>query len=106
VNPVPDRGGSMFHHIAFLKLDANLPHDFDANVERQLVLLRVACEGLIEIFLRSNVSDRSQGFSHGIVSIFTSSEAHDEYQLSEVHQAFKRYMEPFIQATAFFDCEV
>jgi hypothetical protein len=46
--------------------------------------------------LMRNVASRSAGFEWVIVSTFDNSAAHDEYQVSTVHQEMKAFMGPYI----------
>lgn len=96
----------MFYHIAFLTLISDLPEDFDDLVDRQLERIREQCHGLVEIFLKPNISDRGQAYTHGMVSRFESSGAHDDYQAAEAHQQFKNFMAPYIRDAIFFDLEL
>jgi quinol monooxygenase YgiN len=96
----------MFYHIVMMRLAGPSEADFDRQVEAYAQRIRAECGGLLRYDYCRNEAARSQGYAHVIAAIFDSSEAHDRYQVSPVHQALAAYVKPFVADILVFDSDL
>lgn len=82
----------MFHHIVLMSFTPEADAAFFARAQHYVDRIRAECDGVIDYFMRENIATRSDGLTHGIVGVFTSSAAHDAYQVSPAHQEMKAFM--------------
>ncbi len=82
----------MFHHIVLMSFTPEADAAFFARAQHYVDRIRAECDGVIDYFMRENIAARSDGLTHGIVGVFTSSAAHDAYQVSPAHQEMKAFM--------------
>lgn len=82
----------MFHHIVLMSFTKEADAAFFAEAQRYVARVKAECEGVVDYFMKANIAARSDGLTHGIVGVFTSSAAHDAYQVSPVHQEMKAFM--------------
>ncbi|QCK86317.1 Dabb family protein [Phreatobacter aquaticus] len=82
----------MFHHIVLMSFTPGTGPDFFAKAQHYVERVKAECADVIGYFLADNIAARSDGLTHGIVGVFTSSAAHDAYQVSPVHQEMKAFM--------------
>lgn len=95
----------MFHHVVLMKFSDKADLAFHAAVEDFCVRVRVGTPRPHRYVYRPNVASRSDGLTHGIVAVFASAAEHDQYQVSDVHQAMKAYMTPFIDRIVVCDID-
>jgi hypothetical protein len=85
----------MFFHVVMMRLvdaDASVHariDEFVARVRRELPYVRGYAYG-------RNVADRAKGYDWAVIGTFDTSEDHDRYQVSPVHQEMKAFMTPYI----------
>lgn len=82
----------MFHHIVLMSFTPEADETFFAKAQHYVERVNAECEGVVGYFMSENRASRSDGLTHGIVGTFTSSAAHDAYQVSPVHQEMKAFM--------------
>ena len=82
----------MFHHIVLMSFTPAADGAFFVKAQHYVERVKAECDGVADYFLRENLASRSDGLTHGIVGVFTSSAAHDAYQVSPVHQEMKAFM--------------
>lgn len=82
----------MFHHIVLMRFTPEADAAFFAKARHYVDRIRAECHGVVDYFMRENIASRSDGLTHGIVGVFTSSAAHDAYQVSPAHQEMKAFM--------------
>lgn len=95
----------MFHHIVLMKFGERAGPDFHAAVEGFCERVRSGTPRPLRYVYRANIASRSDGLTHGIVAAFGSAVEHDQYQVSDVHQAMKAYMTPFIERIVVCDID-
>ncbi len=86
----------MFHHIVLMRLSDDVDDGFHARVDAYAEAIREASPKPLCYVYRRNLATRSGGFDRAIVSTFLSSEDHDAYQVSPLHQEMKAFMTPYI----------
>lgn len=94
----------MFHHLVLIRLkgdDAAFHERVAAYVER----IRAELPYVRQYDFVPNKADRAGGYDWAVISAFDSSEDHDRYQVSDVHQEMKAYMTPFIESLIACDAE-
>ena len=96
----------MFYHIAMMRLSGKAGTEFHAQVEAFAGRVRRESAGLVDYGYGVNVAGRGKGYDHVVLSIFESSAAHDNYQVSPVHQAMKSFMAPYIEDLVVCDTDL
>ena len=96
----------MFFHVLLMRFNADVPPGVDRVVESYAERVRRECKGLVHYHYGPNVASRAKGYDRTIVSAFESSTAHDDYQVSPVHQEMKALMNPLIADIVVSDLEV
>ena len=86
----------MFHHIVLMEFNKAADKAFFDKVEHYCARIRKEAAGAQAYYMAPNVADRRGPYSHTIVAIFDTSENHDRYQVSPLHQEMKTYMATFI----------
>lgn len=95
----------MFHHIVLMKYSARADTGFFEKVQSFCERIRVAMPNVVRYVHRPNRAARRDGLDWAIVSTFGSSQDHDAYQVSPLHQEMKEYMTPFIERIVVCDVE-
>jgi hypothetical protein len=95
----------MFHHIVLMSFQPGTGPDFFAKAQHYCERVRAECAEVVTYFLADNIAARSDGLTHGIVGVFTSSAAHDAYQVSPVHQEMKAFMATRMDRIVVLDTE-
>ena len=85
-------GRNVFYHIVLMSFTPDCGPDFFKRAEVYVERVKTECNGVVSYLMKENVASRSDGLTHGIIGVFTSSEAHDAYQVSPVHQEMKAFM--------------
>jgi quinol monooxygenase YgiN len=96
----------MFYHVVMMELSDGAGTEFHQEVERYVQRIREECGGVLRYDYCTNVASRAKGYSHVVLSAFESSESHDCYQVSPLHQALKAHMTPCIVDLVVFDSDV
>jgi hypothetical protein len=82
----------VFYHIVLMSFAPGCGPDFFKRAEAYVERVKTECDGVVSYLMRENLATRSDGLTHGIIGVFTSSSAHDAYQVSPVHQEMKGFM--------------
>ncbi len=96
----------MFYHVVMMELSGGAGTEFQQDVERYVLRIREECSGVLQYEYCLNVASRGKSYSHVVLSVFESSEAHDRYQVSPAHQELKALVTPFIVDLVVFDSDV
>jgi predicted GNAT superfamily acetyltransferase len=95
----------MFHHVVLMKFSAAADTAFFDRVEGFCERIRACAPNLQRYVFKANLSARRDGLDWAIVSSFDSSNDHDEYQASPLHQEMKTFMTPFIDRIVVCDVD-
>ncbi|CEJ10992.1 Stress responsive A/B Barrel Domain protein [bacterium YEK0313] len=95
----------MFHHVVLMSFKPGTGQDFFATAQHYVARVKAECADVVTYFLADNIASRSDGLTHGIVGVFTSSAAHDAYQVSAVHQEMKAFMATRMDRIVVLDTE-
>ncbi len=87
----------MFHHIVLMRI-AGADAEFHSRVEAYAERIRRELPYVRSYTYGPNRADRSGGYDWAVLSTFETSDDHDRYQVSELHQEMRAYMTPFIEA--------
>ncbi len=82
----------MFYHVVLMSFRPECGADFFAKADWYAKRIVAECDGVTSYVMALNLAARSDGLTHGIIGAFASSEAHDAYQISAVHQEMKAFM--------------
>ncbi|MCP1337853.1 Dabb family protein [Futiania mangrovi] len=93
----------MFVHVVMMRFVPDVDEAFHARVEAYARRIRAEAQGLLQYEYAVNDAERSQGYTHAVVSAFRTSADHDAYQVSAVHQEMKAFMSPAIAELAVCD---
>lgn len=93
----------MYIHIVMMEFTPDAGPDFFSQVQAFSKRILQECTGVTTYHFGANEADRSNGYSHAVISIFENAAEHDSYQISPVHVEMKKLMLPFIQRMAVFD---
>lgn len=92
----------MYQHIVLLRL-IGIDADFHARIANYVQRMPVELLYVRSYAFCANEASRSAGYDWAVLSSFDSSEDHDRYQISDIHQEMKAYMTPFIEDLVVFD---
>ncbi|MEZ5741496.1 MAG: Dabb family protein [Burkholderiaceae bacterium] len=95
----------MFHHVVLMTFSTDADQNFFDKVESYCERVRASMPQCRHYVFRKNLASRSDGLTHGILSTFTTSADHDDYQVSALHQEMKSYMEGFIERIVVCDID-
>lgn len=95
----------MFHHVVMMNFGLDADQKFLEAVEAYCERIRATSQLAERYVFGRNIASRADGLDYGIVASFKSSEAHEAYQASEVHQQMKTYMSPFIRRIVVCDID-
>lgn len=95
----------MFHHVVLMKFSERADPAFHAEVESFCERLRHGTPKPQRYVYHRNLASRSDGLTHGIVTVFESAADHDRYQVSPTHQAMKAFMTPYIERIVVCDID-
>lgn len=87
----------MFHHVVVMRIEG-ADEAFHRRVEEYAARVRAELPYVLDYVYRPNLADRSGGYDWAILSSFASSEDHDRYQASDLHQEMKAFMSNRIAA--------
>lgn len=96
----------MFIHAVLLRFQPTADDAFHLEMLRHCARIVKECDGLFELYFGRNEASRSGGFDHTVIGRFSTSAAHDAYQVSEAHQSMKAYMTPYIEKLVVVDAEI
>lgn len=96
----------MFLHVVMMAFNDKADAEFFRRVDEYADRIRRECRAVLIYDFGTNQADRSDGLDYAVVAGFESSEAHDQYQISDAHVAMKTYMGPFIDRIVVFDGKV
>ena len=86
----------MYYHVVMMQLVEAAGDEFHRRVAAYAQRVRAECAGVLHYDCRANSAPRAKGYTHAVVSLFESPEAHHRYQQSAAHLEMKGYMLPFI----------
>lgn len=86
----------MFHHVVLMQFSAEADQAFLDKVEAFAQQIRQSAPNLHRYAFAPNIATRNDGLNWALVASFASSQDHDDYQVSPVHQQMKAFMTPFI----------
>ena len=95
----------MFYHVVLIQFHPGVDDDFLCNAETYAQRVRNECDGVVAYFFAPNTAARADGFSHAVVGIYDSAEAHEAYQVSPVHQEMKEFLLTRIKRIVAFDAD-
>jgi len=102
-----DLGGrAMFHHVVMMRFTAAADAAFHERVQDYVRRIRREVPDVLAYHAGRNLADRAKGFDWAVLGTFTTSAAHDAYQVSPVHQEMKTFMAPFIADIVVCDMSV
>src|SRR5690554_3191956 len=93
----------MFMHVVLMEFHEMADHSFFETVAQYVERVRHECPGLLMYSFIENSADRSDGLTHSVVSGFSDSRAHDDYQVSPVHVEMKNFMSTYIKRIVVLD---
>lgn len=93
----------MYYHVVMMRLGEAAGDEFHRRVAAYAARVRAECDGVLHYDCCENTAPRANGYTHAVVSLFASPEAHHRYQHSAAHRAMKAYMLPFI--TGIVECD-
>lgn len=95
----------MFHHIVLMKYSPQADAAFFDKVEEYCERVRRSSPNVRRYVHLRNEAARRDALDWVIVSSFESTQAHDAYQVSSLHQGMKAFMTPFIERIVVCDAE-
>jgi len=95
----------LFHHIVLMKYSPQADAGFLERVEGYCERIRRSSPGVQRYVHLRNDAARRDALDWAIVSSFESSQAHDAYQVSPLHQEMKAFMTPFIERIVVCDAQ-
>ncbi len=97
---------NMYIHTFLFQWHPGVTPEMQDRAAREIRGLQGQIPGLLETSYGSNVSPRSQGFTHGGVMKFRDKEALDAYSPHPVHQKLVDWLMPLLTLAAELDYEV
>jgi len=96
----------MVEHLVILKFkEDSTPEQIDAFVEKARGL-KDKIEGVVDLSVGANYTDRSQGFTHGVCVRFTDKAALEHYLPHPDHQeVVQNYIKPIVDDLIVVDYE-
>ena len=95
----------MLYHIILLRYTERADAAFQAGVHAYVDRIRSQCTGLRRLEYGKNIADRGKGYDWVWVSAFDSQDAHENFQISTVHQELKMYLAPFVADVVVCDAD-
>ena len=96
----------MIEHLVLFKVRAGVSEDAIDAMQEALKGLQKAIPGILEITVGTNFSERSQGFTHGLLVRFQDRAALDTYIPHPAHEdARKNYILPIVEDVLVVDFE-
>jgi hypothetical protein len=95
----------MFHHIVLMKYTPQADASFFGKVEGYCDRIRRSSPSVRRYVHLRNESARRDALDWAIVSSFESTQAHDAYQVSPLHQEMKAFMTPYIERIVVCDAD-
>ena len=96
----------MVEHLVLFKVRAGVSEDAIDAMQEALKGLQKAIPGILEITVGTNFSERSQGFTHGLLVRFQDRAALDTYIPHPAHEdARKNYILPIVEDVLVVDFE-
>jgi hypothetical protein len=97
----------MIAHIVLLRWTDNAAPEAIDNVMTELRLLKDKIPGIVEVTSGKNFSERSKGFTHGLIFHFKDRAALEGYMPHPEHQrVVQKILNPIRGDTLIFDYEV
>jgi hypothetical protein len=96
----------MYIHTFLFQWQLNVTAEMKERAAREIRALQGQIPGLLETSYGTNVSPRSQGFTHGGVMKFRDKAALDAYTPHPVHQKLVDWLLPLLKLAAELDYEM
>lgn len=88
----------MVEHLVLFKVKSGVGEDAIQAMQRALLGLKDSIPGILEITVGANFSERSQGFTHGLLVRFQDRAALDVYIPHQAHEdARNNYILPIVE---------
>ena len=97
---------NMYIHAFLFQWQPSVTLEMKERAAREIHALQGQIPGLLETSYGSNVSPRSQGFTHGGVMKFRDKAALDAYSPHPVHQKLVDWLMPLLRVAAELDYEM
>ena len=96
----------MVEHLVLFKVKAGVSEDAIQAMQNALRGLQEAIPGILEITVGANFSERSQGFTHGLLVRFQDRAALDVYIPHPAHEVARNsYILPIVEDVLVLDYE-
>ena len=95
----------MFVHAVMMRLCDDVDAGFHQKVEGYVHRVRSELPYVRGYYYGANIASRSNGLTWAVIGTFDTSEDHDKYQVSDVHQEMKAFMSPHIAEILACDME-
>ena len=96
----------MLEHIVLFRWKPSTDAPTQARIIRELLALKGLIPEIIDISGGANFSERSQGYTHGIVIRFRDRQSLDAYQIHPEHQrVVKEWVRPHLEEILAVDYE-
>jgi Stress responsive A/B Barrel Domain len=96
----------MYIHTFLFQWHPSVTAEMKNRAAREIRALQGQVPGLLETSYGTNISSRSQGFTHGGVMKFRDKAALDAYSPNPVHQKLVDWLMPLLKAAAELDYEM
>ena len=97
----------MIEHIVLFKVKANTPPQSIAAMTDGLKGLKASVPGIVDLSVGANFSDRSKGFTHGLVVRFQDRAALDGYIPHPAHrEVVEKLIRPITEDVLAMDYEI
>lgn len=96
----------MYIHTFLFQWQPNVTPEMKERAAREIRALQGQIPGLLETSYGVNVSQRSQGFTHGGVMKFQDKAALDGYSPHPIHQKLLDWLRPLLKIAAELDYEM
>jgi hypothetical protein len=96
----------MYIHTFLFQWQPNVTAEMQERAAREIRALQGQIPGLVETSYGTNVSPRSQGFTHGGVMKFRDQASLDAYSPHPVHQKLVDWLMPLLRLAAELDYEI
>mgnify|MGYP000992177106 CR=1 FL=1 len=96
----------MFHHIVMLEFKKTLTQTEHSQIEKFCRDIKSELTDVINMRFVKNISNRANGYTHAFVVEFVDENAHDNYQVAEVHVLLKKMINELALNTVVLDYEL
>ncbi len=95
----------MYVHTFLFQWQPGVDDEMQERAAKEIRALQGQIPGLLETSYGTNISPRSQGFTHGGVMTFRDAAALEAYTTHPVHQKLIAWLMPLLKAAAELDYE-